>query len=343
MMSERPTPDDVQSVYRLLLGREPDPGGLAHWTGRLGELTLDDLVWEFLQSIEFRQRQAERLGRTMDFHTPATPPPSLSSLACQMATQGQMDSVVHWRWCEELAEPPLYHRKQWEFVYALQVLDQAGMLAAGRRGLGFGVGREPVPSILAKRGCDIVVTDLDSSAAADKGWRDTHQHSNSVDELHRPDICNLDVFRRHVRFRVQDMNAISDDLKTGSFDFVWSLCALDHLGSLANGLRFIKESLACLKPGGIAVHTTEYNVTSNDDTVAEGGTVLYRRRDIECLADELAREGYQLQLNFHPGDGPLDRYYDVPPYRSNVHLKLQMDRYVATSLGLMVRKPGARG
>ena len=33
------------------------------------------------------------------------------------------------------------------------------------------------------------------------------------------------------------------------------------------GLRFLEDSLDCLKPGGVAVHTTELNLSSNEETM----------------------------------------------------------------------------
>ena len=53
---------DVITCYRLLLGRQPDADGLAHYRQRMtaGPLTLDELVSEFLGSVEFVRRQAER-------------------------------------------------------------------------------------------------------------------------------------------------------------------------------------------------------------------------------------------------------------------------------------------
>lgn len=49
------TVGDVVACYRLLLGRQPDPGGLAHHRERLssGTLTVRDLVGEFMGSVEF--------------------------------------------------------------------------------------------------------------------------------------------------------------------------------------------------------------------------------------------------------------------------------------------------
>jgi FkbM family methyltransferase len=53
---------DVIACYRLFLGRHPDADGLAHYRQRLeaGRVSLEDLVSEFLGSVEFVRRQSER-------------------------------------------------------------------------------------------------------------------------------------------------------------------------------------------------------------------------------------------------------------------------------------------
>ena len=83
------------------------------------------------------------------------------------------------------------------------------------------------------------------------------------------------------------MNDISSDLS--NFDFCWSCCALEHLGSLSAGMRFIERSLDTLRPGGWAVHTTEFNIFSDVATIERGATVLYRQRDLRWLMEHLQR------------------------------------------------------
>ena len=51
-------------------------------------------------------------------------------------------------WTKAMRERPLFHRKQWEFVYIAQALFERRMLAPGRRGLAFGVGKEPLPALV---------------------------------------------------------------------------------------------------------------------------------------------------------------------------------------------------
>ncbi len=269
------------------------------------------------------------------------PEPTLSHPTSQLCTHSQFREPEYRRWCETLGEPQILHRKQWEHVFLLEALDQHGMLVAGRRGLGFGCGKEPIAAVVAARGCEVVATDLDSSSAQGKGWMETSQHASSLEDLNDRGICDPELFRRQVTFRPEDMNRISADL--ADFDFLWSSCAFEHLGSLQNGLRFVREAMRCLKPGGVAVHTTEFNLNSNFRTIESPGLVLYRKCDILELIRTLERAGHKVAaLNLNPGSRELDCYVDRPPYASEPHLKLMLDRFVFTSLGLIVRR-GTRG
>ncbi len=132
------------------------------------------------------------------------------------------------------------------------------------------------------------------------------------------------------------MNNIPQDLR--GFDFTWSSCALEHLESIEKGLQFIINSLDTLKPGGIAVHTTEYNLSSNEDTLDNMGTVLFRKKDIQELVRRLTLAGHEIYINYNPGSGKLDKYIDIAPYSQDKHLKLRLANYVTTSIGFIIRK-----
>jgi hypothetical protein len=133
------------------------------------------------------------------------------------------------------------------------------------------------------------------------------------------------------------MNRISPGLL--NFDFVWSSCAFEHLGSIRHGLEFVVNAMRCLRSGGVAVHTTEFNLTSNYHTIEVHNLVVFRRYDLEQLIRTLEQAGHAVaSLNLNPGSGPLDRYVDLPPYRNDPQLRLRMDRYVFTSIGLIVER-----
>jgi SAM-dependent methyltransferase len=177
------------------------------------------------------------------------------------------------------------HRKLWEWLFIIQGMFERGKLAPGMRGLGFGVGQEPLASIFASFGCEIVATDLDLERATAAGWADGNQYSTDSAQLNQYGLCDREDFERLVKVRVLDMNSIPQDLR--GFDFTWSSCAFEHLGTIQNGLRFLVEQMRCVRPGGVAIHTTEYNVSSDESTISEGPTVIFRRQDIESVVTEL--------------------------------------------------------
>jgi 2-polyprenyl-3-methyl-5-hydroxy-6-metoxy-1,4-benzoquinol methylase len=287
-----------------------------------------------MMSKLFGLRPAARRQPTMIYTEP-----SLTNPVSQACTHAQMAEPAYDWWCTQIREGPTTHRKQWEFCYILQALARSGLIAPGLKGLGFGVGEEPLSALLASRGVSILATDLEPEQAIHQGWVATAQHACNKASLNDRGICGTEEFERLVDFRYLNMNSIAADIR--GFDFCWSACALEHLGSIRNGLEFIENSLQCLRPGGVAVHTTELNCHSNEDTLDLDSTVLFRQRDFVALAKRLTKAGHEVTLNFELGQLPLDRHVDVPPDSNNNHLKLQLGKWVTTSFGVLIRKKEA--
>lgn len=257
--------------------------------------------------------------------------------ACSPCRQSSFEQPYFSYWTSQLREALRYHRKLWEFVFICQALHERGLLSAGKKGLGFGVGSEPLSAYFAAKGCQITATDIDLDYAIQMGWTETNQHAVGKAALRNPLLCPDEVFDANVVFETCDMNKVPTHLS--GFDFCWSACALEHLGSIESGLAFIERSIDTLKPGGWAIHTTEFNTSSNDDTVDNMGTVLFRRSDFAELAHRLAQKGHSLApLDFNLGQDPVDRYIDMPPYREQPHLQMALDGYSTTSYGLIVRR-----
>jgi len=243
-------------------------------------------------------------------------------------------------WISALGGVPTMHRKQWEFFYVAQVLFERGMLTSGKKGLAFAVGREALPALFAKYGCEILATDLDEGDAEAKGWVQTGQHSNQVEHLFYENVCPRETFFSSVRYQNLNMNTIPQDL-SGKFDFCWSSCAFEHLGSIEHGLTFVERSIDTLVAGGVAVHTTEFNLSSNEDTVESPNLSIFRRRDMEELAARLTRAGHEVSpFDWSSGPGFAETVIDLPPYAGSSHLKLQIEQYACTSVGIIVRKKG---
>jgi hypothetical protein len=205
-------------------------------------------------------------------------------------------------WISKLKEPWRRERKLWELAFISQVLHENEMLQPGKRGLGFAIGQEKLPALFASMGCHIVATDLPESSEDSLVWQNSNQHLTNLNTLNSDGICDPVLFGENVSIRRVDMNDIPDDLE--GFDFTWSTCSFEHCGSLKLGLNFIENQMKCLKPGGIAVHTTEFNLSSNRKTINEGITCIYRKKDIKALYKRLKHQYIFSPLDFRIGQHP---------------------------------------
>lgn len=332
------------------------PGWLQAWFVRrhaARQKPTDLLRWNLkvLGSELARQAMAEgRAGPGVPL--PEQPVPlGLTSRVCRQADI-ESDWLRHW--CGVSGSVPIYHRKLWEDCFVLQALWEAGVLRDGASALGFAVGREALPALLAGRGLAVTATDLDPRDSRARAWIATDQHGAEAarEALFRPHLVAAADFAARVSYRHCDMRRIPPALH-GRFDAVWSVCALEHLGTLERGLDFVVQAMRCLKPGGVAVHTTEYNLDPHGETLRRGTTVLYQQRHLEALAARLAAEGHEMLPLDLPAPGTLglmDRFLDLPPYPADghalgaagdtPHLRLSFAHFPVTSAGLIIRARG---
>jgi hypothetical protein len=276
------------------------------------------------------------VGTEQPFSIPPQPVP-FSSTLCQ---QSHFALDQYRFWAKALKETPRFQRKQWEFIFIAQVLYERGFLKAGNKGLVFGAGQEPLPSLFASFGVEILATDQAAESAVAGGWSESGQHTYDVSALNQRNICTPRMFNDLVSYRSVDMNDIPRDLDE-KFDFCWSACAFEHLGSLQHGLDFVENSLRTLRPGGLAVHTTEYNISSNEDTIETVNTSIYRRRDIETFVDTLTNKGFKVApIDWNLGEGFAETVVDLPPFsgRGEPHIRLRFMDYDTTSIGLIIQR-----
>ena len=271
--------------------------------------------------------------------------PCFVPLKAKGCTEEDMNSAWVAFWSNELRDSPRYQRKLWELCYVSQILHNEGKLQQGKHGLGFACGSEPLPSLFAKYGVHILATDLAPDRPESQAWINSGQHVASFERVRRPEICPDPSRLATIEGAYVDMNALPADLD-GRFDFCWSICSLEHLGSIANGLNFIENSLRTLKPGGVSVHTMEFNINEGK-TIVTGPTVLFQKHHLLNLAERLRSKGYQVyDFDFDSGHGILDGLVDLPPYDqtglrscSFAHLKLSIAGFVCTSFSFIVKKP----
>lgn len=224
--------------------------------------------------------------------------------------------------CRRLGIEWRLKRKIWEIAFVCETLESAGLLQHGKRGIGFGVGVERLPGFFAAAGCEIVATDKQGG-----GWFKTNKQRLNCG------LCDDAAFDRLVTYRTVDMNWLPDDL--AGFDFCWSCCSLDHLGSIRLAKRFIYRSLDCLKPGGVAVHTGEYGPLCDWRSVDNSQTVVLTRLDLEESLGWLHDRGHAAEFDFEPKLDERDKL--VLPLQKD-HLRLKIRSVESTSFGIAIRK-----
>ena len=183
-----------------------------------------------------------------------------------------------------------------------------------------------------------------------KAWSVTAQHTKSLEQAFHSHLVDRKTFLEQTNLRFVDMNRIPEDLK--DYNFCWSICALEHVGSIRQGLEFIENSLETLRPGGLAVHTTEFNFLNDEETIDNWGTVLFQRKHFLDVSNHLRGMGhYVADLDFDVGNKPMDKFIDLPPYDHDFsdymksiwagkqqHVKLAIDGFASTCFGLIIRK-----
>lgn len=297
-----------------------------------------------------RLHQAEVLGRLdLREHNAGGRVADFGALESQAASAGQCDHPDYLRWARLIenwdGDPDgrQYNRKIWEWAFILQAIEDTGLLGAGRTAVGFGVGNEPMPAVLASHGIEVLATDQGWESGSE--WATNNElMGKDLSGLSRPHLLDDARLAELVRIREVDMNAVPDDI--GRFDIVWSSCVIEHLGSPARGMDFVLESVDLLRPGGIAIHTTELELTPKPETQDYGHCAVYRISDLEDLARRIPDVGGEASFNFAVS---MDRFEDrwvslthTEHGRDLVdgpHLKLALGDSVATSFGILIRKP----
>ena len=106
-----------------------------------------------------------------------------------------------------------------------------------------------------------------------------------------------------------------------------------------------------LAPGGIAVHTTELELTGRESTADWGHLACYRPADLRALQRRVIDAGFEMPMNLHiTMDTPEDRWVSVvlkqgPELAAGErsHLKVAIFDSVCTSVGIIIHRPSTPG
>jgi SAM-dependent methyltransferase len=149
---------------------------------------------------------------------------------------------------------PLYpfgyeHRKVWEYAHVLLGLDKIGALRPDAFVLSVGAGHEEPLYDLTNRVRWVFATDIYGQG----NFMDAVAPSSMLIDPDRHGRC---PYNRN-RLVVQHMSALDLRFEPSTFDIVYSFSTIEHVGTLQDIHRAVAEIQRVLKPGGIAVITTE--------------------------------------------------------------------------------------
>lgn len=224
-------------------------------------------------------------------------------------------------------DPGRLRRKDWEFAQAVYGLRRLGCLAPEAEALGIGSGHEPILFFLARRLARVVATDI---YAGDFG-----AHEADARMLTQPDLFAPHAYPAE-RLEVRRMDARSIDYASESFDVVFSFSSIEHFGSRPAQRRCLAEIGRVLRPGGIAIVTTEIilNRWGWHGEYFRPATLLGRLLPESGL--HLAGGGF----DFSTGEETLAAVVRIPEERERLpHLVLKRWNTLFTSCALFLEKP----
>lgn len=173
----------------------------------------------------------------------------------------------------ELREPARFHRKQWEFAKIFQALQKHGLLQEDKIGLSVGGGNERILYSIANHVKKLIVTDLYST--------ETMWDCAKTDD---PDT----FIKMNKPFEVDDsrITAIPMDMRKlyfgdNTFDFCYSSCAIEHIGTFDDFVQHFNEVNRCLKEGGYYIFTTEFHF--GEETIESPNNYIFSPEYLEKI------------------------------------------------------------
>jgi SAM-dependent methyltransferase len=224
-------------------------------------------------------------------------------------------------------DPGRLHRKEWEFAQGVYGLRKLECLSPNAVALGLGAGTEPIIFFLAGRLRRVVATDLYAG--------DFSAHEADPRMLRDPEAYAPFSYHRD-RLEVRRMDATAIDYLPESFDLVFSFSAFEHFGTRRAQRACLAAIHRVLRPGGVAVLTTEVILNS------WGRHGDYFRR-AELLDDLFPGAGLRLaggDFRFATSRATLAGLIQLPhEIARRPHLVLRRWRTYFTSAAFFLEKP----
>jgi SAM-dependent methyltransferase len=241
---------------------------------------------------------------------------------------------------QKLSSEGFIHRKDWEWALGIIAMRRFGKLNEKSTAIGVGSGREAILYYLANKVKHVYATDLYKV----RNWMEAAPSDFPENpKKYAPFPYKEDALT------VLRMDGTKLEFPSESFDIAFSFSSIEHFGGGKNhsgALRSLKEMERVLKPGGLAVITTEYII--NDKEHPE----FFNRRTIYSdLIDKLERlklvEPLDLRITTKTLDTVIDYssavYWDNSSsddeFKKNHPLVLvRVGNILVTSLSLTLQK-----
>ncbi len=222
-----------------------------------------------------------------------------------------------------------FHRKDWEFTQIIFSLKELQYLTPQSICLGIGAGREHLLYYLTYKVKKVIGIDLY------EGY-----YYGGEDEIDIP----LSVERYAPFPYIKDklnlirMNALNLEFPDNTFDFIFSASSIEHFGKKKKILRALKEMYRVLKPGGIAVITTELKLTSLSSNLPNVKPFF-----LSELLDLINRSGFNTfeEFDLRIEDEYLNNWVKLPEeINKRPHVILRSLNTVFTSVNVVLQKKG---
>jgi SAM-dependent methyltransferase len=192
------------------------------------------------------------------------------------------------------------HRKDWEWALGTIAMSRFGKLNDTSTALGIGVGREEILFYLANKLHSVFATDLYDG----KGWK-----SFAPSDFPENPKKYAPFPYREDALTVVRMDGTKLEFPSESFDIAFSFSSIEHFGGKdhSGALKSLQEIERVLKPGGLAVITTEYIINEKEHIE------FFNRRTIYTnLIDKLEKLQLVEPLDLRITTKTLDTMIDFP-------------------------------
>jgi SAM-dependent methyltransferase len=227
------------------------------------------------------------------------------------------------------------HRKRWEWATGLIAMQRFGKLNSKCNALGVGAGTESMLFYLANHLAHVYATDL----YAGKEWKEA-----PADFLADPKKYSPIKYKEDALTALR-MDGTKLEFPSDSFDLVFSFSSIEHFkrGNPLGAIQSLKEIERVLRPGGIAVLTTEYILNGkqheeffNQNTIYSEFIDCVKMKLVEPLDVRITTNTLNTLMSFFTSE----KWFDMDDEYRKTHrvILLRLYSIVYTSVMLVFQK-----